>query len=311
MSPAKLPSDRASVAVIIPTLNAGPMLGEALRSLAEQMVRCEIVLVDGGSSDDTLEVASSADGVRVISAPGTSIYEALNRGIEESGAPAICFLNADDTLLPGALAAFTDALARDPKAGLACGWPSFVGQQPGGARSIEVKGDRRALRPLTMELLLRGPCAINSLCIRRAIFDNIGLFDTAYRLAADREWMLRAWCAGVRIAEFDRPVYRYLSHEGSQTLDRGRRNYVTIRREHLAIIHPYMRNAATGRDLRFVSALKRWHAAESAMLFVALARSGAWRQAESVARGAFQARPLWPAALVADILVHITGRSSA
>src|ERR1700681_1771402 len=104
---AGLPANPPSLAVIIPTLNAGRMLGRALLSLAEQTVACEALLVDGGSSDDTVAVASAVSGVRVISAPGTSIYEALNRGIEASRAPAVCLLNADDTLLPGALEALT------------------------------------------------------------------------------------------------------------------------------------------------------------------------------------------------------------
>ena len=131
------------------------------------------------------------------------------------------------------------------------------------------QSDRRTHRPLTLELLLRGPCAINSLCVRRATFERIGTFDTAFRLAADWEWMLRAWRAGVGIAEIDRPVYQYLMHDGSKTLDRGRRNYAAIRREHLAIIARHMADAATVPEAGFIAPLRRWHAAEAAMLSTA------------------------------------------
>lgn len=300
-----------SVAVIIPALNADRMLGRALQSLVEQTVAFEALLVDGGSSDDTVAIASSCPAVRVISAPGTSIYQAINRGIEASHAPAICLLNADDALLPGALEAFTGALARNPLAGIVRGWPTFVERAAGGADAARPDGDRLTHQPLTLELLLRGPCAINSLCVRRATFERIGMFDTAFRLAADREWMLRAWRAGVGIAEIDRPVYRYLMHDGSKTLDRGRRNYAAIRREHLAIIARHMGEPATASEFAFIAPLRRWHAAEAAMLSVALLRTGAWQDAANVVSGAFQARPLWPAALAADILLHMKARAGA
>jgi glycosyltransferase involved in cell wall biosynthesis len=306
-----LPSNLPSVAVIIPTLNAGRMLGEALRSLSEQTVACETLLIDGGSSDDTIAVASAAAGIRVISAPGTSIYEAINRGIAASRASAVCLLNADDALLPGALAAFAEALAQNPRAGIVRGWPCFVERGTGGAVVSRADEDRRTHRPLTLELLLRGPCAINSLCVRRATFDRIGTFDTSLRLAADREWMLRARCAGVGIAEIDRRVYQYLMHDGSKTLDRGRRNYAAIRREHLAIVARYMDYTATRAEPPVVSALLRWHAAEVAMLSVSLLRSRAWREATSVMGEAFRSRPLWPAALATDILLHMKARAGA
>src|SRR6266700_791612 len=105
-------SSISAIAVIIPVLNAARSVHEALQSLAAQTLRFEATLIDGGSSDETVAIASAFPDVNVISAPGTSIYEAINRGIEAARAPAICLLNADDAMLPGALAAFADALAR-------------------------------------------------------------------------------------------------------------------------------------------------------------------------------------------------------
>src|SRR5689334_3689801 len=153
-----------SMAVIIPTLNAGRTLGGALQSLREQRVSYEALLIDGGSSDETATVAAASPGVRLVSAPGTSIYEAINRGITESRASAVCLLNADDTLLPGAIAAFQDALAHNPRAGIVRGWPTFVEQQTGRPMRSHSESDVRTHRTLTLDLLLRGPCAINSMC---------------------------------------------------------------------------------------------------------------------------------------------------
>jgi glycosyltransferase involved in cell wall biosynthesis len=262
-----------TISVIIPALNAAAHLHEALASLAGKNADVEAVLVDGGSRDETLAIAAATPGLRVISAPGSSIYEALNRGIAETRAQAIVFLNSDDTLLPGAIEAWRDAFARAPECGIARGRATFVESDRGGLLVPIARINSRTAGPLTAELLLRGPCGINSLCIRRPVFDRIGPFDTRYRLAADRDWMLRAFRAGIGLAEFDRPVYRYLSHPGSSTFDRARRNYVLIRGEHLDIATRNLLKIDPG-SLALVRALRRWHAAETGML--------AWRQARAL-----------------------------
>ena len=127
--------------------------------------------------------------------------------------------------------------------------------------------DERAAGPFDTDLLLRGPCAINSLCIRRTVIDRIGAFDTAYRLAADREWMLRAWIAEVPLLEIDRAVYRYLMHDGSSTIDRARKNFALVRRENIAIAQHYMTGEAARRaSAETLRAVRQWHAAETTML---------------------------------------------
>jgi len=298
-------------AIILPALDAAAHLPQALASIATQRQDfaggVEAVLVDGGSRDATVAIASAEPGLRIISAPGSSIYQALNRGIAETRAPAIVILNTDDVLLPGALAAWHDALARAPECGIARGRATFVEIDPAGAPVPVVRANARAAGPLTAEVLLRGPGFINSLCIRREAFDRIGPFDTTYRLAADRDWMLRACLAGVGVVEFDRPVYRYLSHPDSSTMDRARRNYGVIRREQLAIA---AHNLAGIGDMNPAQAraLRAWHAAEAGML--------SWHQARTLdlralSRTLWQAsrRDLWwPAIFAVETVRWLTAR---
>jgi len=295
------------ISVIIPTLNAAATLGHTLASLAVQTVAFEAILVDGGSTDATRTIAAPTFGLRVIDAPGTTIYEALNRGIGEARAPAIVLLNADDVLLPGALEAFVDALARHSSAAIVRGRPRFVEADGAGGYLPLAQIDRRTDRPLALELLLRGPCAINSICFRRSAFAQIGLFDTAWRFSADREWLLRAWRTRLAMVEIDRPVYRYLVHEGSSTLDRSRRNYAALRREHLTIIAK-ARAAQAPASVQFRFALLRWHAAETAMLIAHHLRNKEWRAAAAVMGQGLCEAPLWPAMLVADLPMRLRER---
>jgi glycosyltransferase involved in cell wall biosynthesis len=287
-------SNTPDIAVVIPALDAATHLRTALASLAAQQAPFEAVLVDGGSRDDTVAIAAGA-GVRVISAPGTSIYQAHNRGFAETQAPAIVLLNADDVLLPGALAAWRDALARAPEAGIARGLATFAEMDGAGVTGSIAGADQRAAAPLDTHLLLRGPCAINTLCIRRAVLDRIGAFDTAYRLAADREWMLRAWIAQVPVIEMKRPVYRYLMHDGSSTIDRARRNFAVVRRENIAIAERYLNGPpAQQANPATLRAVRQWHAAETTMLVSHHLRTGNWRGLVGTTRLAFRAAPLWP-----------------
>jgi glycosyltransferase involved in cell wall biosynthesis len=301
------------ISVIIPTLNAAATLAHALASVAEQSAPYEAILVDGGSHDATRAIAASTPGLRVIDAPGTSIYGALNCGIAEARGPAIVLLNADDALLPGALEAFLDGLARFPLAAIVRGRPLFVeADATGGYRPLAHIDRRRPDQPLTLELLLRGPCGINSMCIRREVFAQIGLFDTAWRFAADREWLLRAWLAHLAIAELDQTVYRYLVHEGSSTLNRSRRNYAAIRREHLAIIALARAARADNRNLpRLPFALSRWHAAETGMLAAHHLRGWDWRAAAAVIWQGLREAPLWPAALTVEMSMWLGQRMAS
>jgi glycosyltransferase involved in cell wall biosynthesis len=289
-----MPTDTPDIAVVIPALNAAAHLRSALSSLAAQDGDFEAVLVDGGSRDDTVAIAAQA-GVRVIPAPGTSIYEAHNRGFAETRAPAIVLLNADDVLLPGALAAWRDALAKAPAAGIVRGRATFSEFDRTGVAAPVEGADERAAAPLDTDLLLRGPCAINSLCIRRTVFDRIGAFDTAYRLAADREWMLRAWIAEVPMVEIEQAVYRYLMHDGSSTIDRARKNFALVRRENITIAQRYMSGApARQASPETLRAVRQWHAAETTMLASHHLRSGDVRNLIDTTQRSLRAAPLWP-----------------
>jgi glycosyltransferase involved in cell wall biosynthesis len=289
-----MPASPPDIAVVIPSLNAAAHLRTALASLAAQDADFEAVLVDGGSRDDTVAIAAQA-GVRVIQAPGTSIYEAHNRGFAETRAPAIVLLNADDVLLPGALGVWRDALARAPAAGMARGRATFAELDDAGIAGPIEGADQRAAAPLDTDLLLRGPNAINSLCIRRAVFDRIGAFDTAYRLAADREWMLRAWIAEIPLVEIDRAVYRYLMHDGSSTIDRARKNFALVRRENIAIAQRYLSGPpARQASPQTLRAVRHWHAAETTLLAAHQLRTGELRDVADIVQRAFRAAPLWP-----------------
>jgi glycosyltransferase involved in cell wall biosynthesis len=287
----------------MPVLNAGGTIGDALDSAALLGGTIETIVVDGGSTDATLAVAARYNFARVIPAPGSSIYEALNLAIARARAPVVAWLNADDRFVAAGVAAARAILAADPEVEIVRGRPEFLrGDGAGGWSERERRIEARTAGPLSLPLITRGPLAINSMLFRRSLIQRVGPFDTTLRLAADREWMLRAWRAGARIAELDAPLYRYRVHPGSSTLDLGMRNHRRARDEHRAILRrllPPALGLAAGDPAR--AELRRWHAVESALTLQLLLRGRAWREAAKRFMESGRLDPGWPLVLAAQL----------
>jgi glycosyltransferase involved in cell wall biosynthesis len=96
----------AAIAVIVPCHNAECTLEATLESvLVQEGVELEVVVIDDGSKDGSLELARRYEPrIRVLTGPNRGASAARNTGIEETRAPFIVFLDADDLLEPGTLA---------------------------------------------------------------------------------------------------------------------------------------------------------------------------------------------------------------
>ena len=110
------------VSVIIPCYNREIFIREAIESVLAQDYGgpLEVVVADDGSTDASLEIASSY-GVPVLVVPKPEGCKdqgpapTRNRGIAASSHPLIAFLDSDDLFLPGHLERLVEALVRDPE----------------------------------------------------------------------------------------------------------------------------------------------------------------------------------------------------
>ena len=105
----------ADISIITATYNAGATVADCLESVRSQRgVAVEHIVVDGGSSDRTVEIVRGCGGVaRLISEPDRGIYDAMNKGIAMASAEIVGILNADDfytgpEVLAGVVRAFAD-----------------------------------------------------------------------------------------------------------------------------------------------------------------------------------------------------------
>ena len=106
-------SEPASVAVIIPTLNEATTLREAIESARCDGLQSEIIIVDGGSSDGTIELGEST-GCTVLSTSPAQRARQMNAGARAARADVLLFLHADTQLAPGAVGAICEKM-RDPR----------------------------------------------------------------------------------------------------------------------------------------------------------------------------------------------------
>ncbi|MGI4022016.1 MAG: glycosyltransferase family 2 protein [Janthinobacterium lividum] len=110
------------ISVIIPCFNSGVYLQKAIESVfAQNYSKCEIIVVDDGSTDHTKEVAKSFPAVIYIYQTNQGVSSARNNGIKNSKGDLLVFLDADDWLLPDAFFINIKYLTQSPEAAFVSG----------------------------------------------------------------------------------------------------------------------------------------------------------------------------------------------
>lgn len=178
-----------SIAVVIPTHDRAALLPRALGSVLAQ--DCgepfEVVVVDDGSSDDTAAcLAGLADPrVRVLrNEPAQGAAASRNRGLAAVTAPVTAFLDDDDELLPGFLAAALAAHREAPVPDLC--WTGVLYALPDGRSEVERwerwAGSRRFV------IRLAGCCGVS---FRTEALRRLGGFDPSFAISEDTDLFMR------------------------------------------------------------------------------------------------------------------------
>ena len=104
------------VSILVNNYNYGRFLSEAIRSaLCQSYLDREIIVVDDGSTDDSLQIAGSfGDQVRLIAKQNGGQASAFNEGFAASRGQIICLLDADDVFLPGKVERIVEIFRENP-----------------------------------------------------------------------------------------------------------------------------------------------------------------------------------------------------
>src|SRR3954453_7779740 len=216
-----------SFTIVAPCLNSEATSAQTLRSVRTQDVEgLEHVIIDGGSTDGTLDILRAADGpVMFISEPDNGLSEAMNKGIRMARNDVIGWLNADDVYLPGALARVQEAFEARPGALWATG------------RCLIIDGDgneiRRGVTAYKNALLDRWSFPLfltqnfvssPATFVRREAFDEVGLFEERFRYSMDYDVWLRLSRRSAPIV-IDEPLACFRMAEGSLSMSGFERQF--------------------------------------------------------------------------------------
>jgi glycosyltransferase involved in cell wall biosynthesis len=205
------------ISVIMATLNRRDLVARALDSVRAQGMgtSVESLVIDGVSTDGTLEMLAKRDDVRVLSEPDRNVYEAWNKGVRLARGRIICFLNSDDLLPQGTLQRVASAFAADPDLEMLSGAVELRPLAPnsGAVRII----DAAPILALREQDIGPGVPITNGRFLSRRLLDRVGAFDERWRLVSDRDWLLRAILGKAQNSVTQTCLYSYGLHGGSLT----------------------------------------------------------------------------------------------
>ena len=185
------------LSIVTPSFNGRRFLEETSRSILSQQgdFDLEWVVVDGGSTDGTLDLLRTFDHdprVRWVSEPDRGQSHAINKGLALARGDVVAWLNTDDLYTPGALSAVADAFARNPSARWLVGRYEIIDDAGRSIRPSVVRYKERSLRRYAYRKLLRENFISQPAVFwRRPFGEKVGPLDESLHYTMDYDLWLR------------------------------------------------------------------------------------------------------------------------
>jgi glycosyltransferase involved in cell wall biosynthesis len=178
------------LSVITPSLDQACYLGECLDSVrtaaaAAAPHEVEHIIIDGGSTDATLDLLRERKGIQWESAPDRGQSHAINKGLARATGDALAYLCADDLYEPPAIKKVLDAFVANDRVDII--YADFYFLEGGSGRKR-----RKSAAPFTPKGLRRkNPLGQPAVWWRRRVYEQFGGFDESLHYCMDHEYWLR------------------------------------------------------------------------------------------------------------------------
>jgi glycosyltransferase involved in cell wall biosynthesis len=201
------------ISVIVPARNVADFIHESVDSVLHQTTKdLEIIVVDGGSTDGTVERLDDIQDarLRIVRQKGSGLAEARNLGVAEGASRYVAFLDGDDAWHPTFIERHLEVMESRPEIDAAFSLSIMIDET---GRAVGQTSSRASGLVSFEELLVENPVANgSSLVLRREVFQRARLFDTGLSAFEDLEMWLRAallrpdniWCINETLTRYRR-----------------------------------------------------------------------------------------------------------
>jgi glycosyltransferase involved in cell wall biosynthesis len=204
--------------VVTPSYNQGRYIRDCIESVLQQTeVTWEHIVIDGGSTDDTIEILKQYPHLQWISEPDRGMSDAINKGFLRAKGRWVMWLNTDDYLLPGALKKVAEFAEAHPEADVIYGYSYFVDESK---RILREKCEHKFD---FLSLLFVG-CYIQSTAtfIKRDIIQAGHLLNIEFRYTMDYDYYMRLALAGYKFLYLPEPLACFRWHGDNLSILGGR-----------------------------------------------------------------------------------------
>lgn len=181
------------ISLITVAYNSAKTIADTINSIRTQSYPdIEYVIIDGASSDETLQLINSSDypGIVLISEPDGGIYDAMNKGVEMATGEVVGILNSDDVYQDSeVIKEVMTYFISDPDLDILYGDLVYVKSDD--LSKVVRKWRSRQTYPKFFEHANVPPHP--TLFLKKKVYTQVGRFDLRYKLAADYEFMLRVF----------------------------------------------------------------------------------------------------------------------
>ena len=199
--------EKGLVSIIVPTLNAGKYIRNCLQSIQNQTYsNYEIILVDGESTDDTLDIVKDFPNLTIIKQKDEGLAGAWNDGIRVANGIYFTFLDSDDTWEANTLEKHVSLLQNNKDKICSIGEVKFVLDDP----SNPPAEFKLALQEGSHLAYMPG-CFMG----RIEIINEIGLYETRWKIASDIVWFAKLKALGHRVGMINSIVLHKRVHKNN------------------------------------------------------------------------------------------------
>lgn len=207
--------EKPLVSIITPSYNQGQFIRETIDSvLAQDYCNIEYIVVDGGSTDNTVDILKSyEDKIKWISEKDRGQADAVNKGIRSASGQIIGWLNSDDTYFPGTIRKVVEYFKNHPDTDMVYGEGYYTDVE--GKITKRYLTEKFSIDRLSEQCIICQPSAF----FTKGIAEKVGMLNPELQLCMDYEFWMRVSKQG-KIAYIPEYLATSRMYEDNKTLSR-------------------------------------------------------------------------------------------